>query len=94
MMFFDDKRKINKVKIPKTKNSLIVEGAGGVLVPLNQNLFVLDLIKYFELEVVLVSNDYLGSINHTLLTIEVLKKNNIKIKGIVFNNSISISVYV
>ena len=65
---------------------LIIEGAGGVLVPINDsNETIVDLITTLDAECVVVSNHYLGSINHTLLTIEALKARNIKIKGIVFN---------
>jgi dethiobiotin synthetase len=76
---------IERFVLPETKNILIIEGAGGVLVPLNDKYFIIDLIKKFEAEVILVSENYLGSINHTLLTVEALKKRNIPIKGIVFS---------
>ncbi len=82
--------KLSDFSIPHFNNNLIIEGAGGILVPLNENLLIIDLIKLFNAEVVLVSDDYLGSINHTLLSIEFLKSNNIKIKGIVFNKSSNI----
>lgn len=71
-------------ELPTTK-PLIVEGAGGVMVPINQNEVMLDLIKKLNLKVILVSNFYLGSINHTLLTIDILKNHHIEIAGIVFN---------
>ncbi len=73
--------------IPETTNPLIVEGAGGVLVPLNDNDCIADLISYLNLEVVVVADLYLGSINHTLLTIEALKNRNARIKGIIFNGT-------
>ena len=57
---------------PKTKNHLIIEGAGGLLVPLNNDETILDLIRP-HYKVVVVSRHYLGSINHSLLTIETLK---------------------
>lgn len=76
---------INAFKLPETNNHLIVEGAGGLLVPISDNYTVIDLIKKFEIEVILVSRHYLGSINHTLLSIEALKNRNINIKGIIFN---------
>ena len=57
------------------------------MVPLTGNYFILDLIKKFNAEVVVVVQNYLGSINHSLLTIEVLKQNNINIVGLVFNGS-------
>lgn len=70
---------------PHTSNkNLIIEGAGGLLVPLNDIETVLDLIKP-EYQVIVVSRHYLGSINHTLLTIEILKQHNCNILGILFN---------
>jgi len=76
---------LSKIKLPVTKNNLIIEGAGGLMVPLNDKTLVIDLIKYLKVEVVLVSKNYLGSINHTLLSIDLLKGRDIKITGIVFN---------
>ena len=74
----------NKVKRPSTKNKLIIEGAGGLLVPLNDSETVLDLIKPTD-KVIVVSRHYLGSINHTLLTIETLKQRGLLIFGIIFS---------
>ncbi len=71
--------------LPSTDRDLIIEGAGGCLVPLSKDFFVIDLIDMFKAQVVLVSNFYLGSINHTLLTVEALKQRNVPIKGIIFN---------
>ncbi|QHL86687.1 dethiobiotin synthase [Nibribacter ruber] len=76
---------LNNIQLPQTQNHLIVEGAGGVMVPLNNNELVLDLISKLNLEVILVSRNYLGSINHTLTTLEVLKARNISVVGIIFN---------
>lgn len=70
---------------PKTENQLLIEGAGGLMVPLNANSLVIDLIKQLNAEVILVSQNYLGSINHTLLSIEALKQRGIAIKGVLFN---------
>ncbi|MEH0158558.1 dethiobiotin synthase [Limibacter armeniacum] len=70
---------------PKTSKDLIVEGAGGVLVPVNDHDFVIDMPQQWKMPVVLVSNHYLGSINHTLLTVNELKRRNIEVVGIVFN---------
>jgi dethiobiotin synthetase len=75
---------LKKIIEPKTKNNLVIEGAGGVLVPLNNKDCVVDLIKP-DYEVVIVSRHYLGSINHTLMTIEILKLRNLNIKGIIFS---------
>ncbi len=69
---------------PKTDNHLVIEGAGGLLVPLNDNDCVIDLIQK-DYKVILVSRHYLGSINHTLLSFEVLKSRNIKVAGIIFS---------
>lgn len=77
-----DMEKINK---PNTENHLIIEGAGGLMVPLNQHDLMIDLIKKLACPTILVSRNYLGSINHTLLSIEALKNRNIPIEGIIFN---------
>ncbi|MCW4470306.1 dethiobiotin synthase [Flavobacterium sp. MFBS3-15] len=77
---------IKEIKEPKTGNHLIIEGAGGVLVPLNGNDVVADLIKR-DYKVILVSRHYLGSINHTLMTIEVLKSRGVIVEGVIFNGN-------
>lgn len=64
---------------------LVIEGAGGCLVPLNNQHFVIDIAAKFKAEIILVSNLYLGSINHTLLTFEALKQRKLSVKGIIFN---------
>ena len=71
---------------PSHSNYLIVEGAGGIMVPLNENEFVLDLVKKLQAPVILVSRNYLGSINHSLLTAAACKANNIPVAGWVFND--------
>ncbi|MES2395447.1 MAG: dethiobiotin synthase [Bacteroidota bacterium] len=76
---------IDTLALPITSNSLIIEGAGGLMVPLNDEFLVIDLIQKLKVEVILVSSNYLGSINHTLLTVEALKNRNIPIAGIIFN---------
>jgi dethiobiotin synthetase len=76
---------LNDFKIPETKNNLVIEGAGGCLVPLNDKDYVIALAKKFESEIILVSNLYLGSINHTLLSAYYLSNQKFKVKGIVFN---------
>jgi len=74
-----------KIQIPKTDNNLIIEGAGGLMVPLNERELLIDLIKALNVEVILVSQNYLGSINHTLMSVNLLKQYNIAIKGLIFN---------
>lgn len=76
---------LNAFHLPETKNNLVVELAGGIMVPLNEKHTNLDLIERLGLPVILVSKNYLGSINHTLMSFEILKSRNIKIAGIVFN---------
>jgi dethiobiotin synthetase len=77
---------LNKITEPSTKNHLVIEGAGGLFVPLNDTDCVIDLIKP-DYKVVVVSRHYLGSINHTLLTIEALQNRKINIAGIIFNGN-------
>ena len=77
---------LSDFKLPNCNNSnLIIEGAGGLLVPINNTHVVADLIKYLDSEVLLVSKNYLGSINHTLLTLNELLSRKLKISGIIFN---------
>ena len=72
-------------KLPSTTNHLVIEGAGGLMVPLNNRILIADLITHFKSSVIVVSRNYLGSINHTLLTIQELRSRDIPIIGIVFN---------
>jgi dethiobiotin synthetase len=75
---------LNQIIEPETANHLVVEGAGGVFVPLNSKDCVIDLVQP-DYKVIVVSRHYLGSINHTLLTIEALEKRKITIAGIIFS---------
>ncbi len=75
---------LKKIAAPQTENHLIIEGAGGVFVPLNEKDCVIDLIQT-DYKVIVVSRHYLGSINHTLLTIEAFKNRKINIAGIIFS---------
>ncbi len=72
-------------KLPETDNNLLVETAGGLMSPLAEGFLIIDLVEKLKLPVVLVSNNYLGSINHTLLSVSALKQRNIHILGIVFS---------
>lgn len=76
---------IEKFSLPKTSSGLIIEGAGGCLVPLNDSNFVIDLAPKLKSEIILVADLYLGSINHTLLTSHLLKTRGYTVKGIIFN---------
>lgn len=79
------KIQLEDFSLPVTNNHLVIEGAGGLMVPLNNKILIADLIAFFKTSVVLVSRNYLGSINHTLLTVQELKRRGIPILGIVFN---------
>ncbi len=78
---------IDTITLPQTENTLIIEGAGGLMVPLNEKDLMIDLIQKIDAELVLVSSHYLGSINHSLLSIELLTQRNIPIKGLIINGN-------
>ncbi|ACU04118.1 dethiobiotin synthase [Pedobacter heparinus] len=78
---------IEAIRPPATDNNLVIEGAGGLMVPLNDNELILDLIKALNAKVIVVSQNYLGSINHTLLTLEVFKAHSINVEGLIFNGT-------
>ena len=76
---------LDALELPNLNENLIVEGAGGILVPFNLKAETYaDCVVKWGLETIIVSKHYLGSINHTLLTIELLKSKGIRIKGLVF----------
>lgn len=76
---------IEDFQLPEVESNLIIEGAGGLMVPVNSNgLLYIDLFQKWNVPVILVSRHYLGSINHTLLSAEALKSRNIPVEGIVF----------
>lgn len=76
---------LHKLSLPSTSNTLVIEPPGGVMVPLNSRELNINLIKQWNMPVVLVSQNYLGSINHTLLSVEALKHHGIELSGIIFN---------
>ena len=71
--------------LPKKEEKIIVEGAGGILVPINEIYFIVDIIKKLGLPILLVARSGLGTINHTLLTVNELKKRNLPLQGIILN---------
>ena len=75
----------NKLRLPKVNGSLIVETAGGLMVPITRNFLQIDQVKKWDLPVILVCKSTLGTLNHTLLSIEALQKRNINILGLVIN---------
>jgi dethiobiotin synthetase len=77
---------LKEIQEPKTENHLVVEGAGGIFVPLNEKDTIADLIQP-DYKVIIVSRHYLGSINHTLLTIEAIQNRGFQVHGIIFSGS-------
>ncbi len=76
---------LDEIKLPTSNSKLIIEGAGGLLVPLNYNNHTIcDIVAKFNYPVVLVVKEYLGNINHTLLTLAHLKHRRIPVYGIVY----------
>ncbi|KAK7573521.1 hypothetical protein V9T40_010712 [Parthenolecanium corni] len=76
---------VDKIKLPADTNNLIVEGAGGLYVPLNDDLMMIDLIQKLNIPVILVARTSLGTINHTLLSLNALRQREIPILGIILN---------
>ncbi len=80
---------IAKINMPITQNNLIIEGAGGLLVPLNNDFLMIDFIEKSNAKVIVVVNDYLGSINHTLLSFEAVEHRGIEVFGYIINGKCS-----
>ena len=78
---------LSSLIVPKTNNNLIIEGAGGPLVPLNDKHLVIDIAKKSDADIILVVNNYLGCINHALLCLEYFFSNNLPLCGIVLNGN-------
>lgn len=77
--------RLDDFKLPETQNTLIVEGAGGLMVPLSDDTFMIDLIEKLKLPSALVVRNYLGCINHTLLSIMALQQRNITLEYLILN---------
>ncbi|HCJ11818.1 MAG: dethiobiotin synthase [Verrucomicrobia bacterium GWF2_51_19] len=75
---------LESIILPNAKN-LIVEGAGGVLTPLNSNALMVDLMRQFNLPTLLVASTRLGTINHTLLSLEALQSRHIRVLGVILS---------
>ncbi len=82
-----DKNPIQKklLNLPEVNSNLIVETAGGLMVPLTRDFLQIDQIKIWKLPVIIVCRSSLGTLNHTLLSIEALQKRKIKILGLIIN---------
>ena len=74
------------LQLPETERTLVVEGAGGLMVPLSDDLLVIDVLEGWKLPTVLVVQTYLGCINHALLSVEALRKRGIPLLGVVMND--------
>lgn len=83
----------DQLLIPATENPLIIELAGGLMVPMHEDYLNIDWVEELDLPVILVSNYYLGSINHTLLSWELLMQRGIKVLGIIFNGEKNSSTF-
>lgn len=79
------KIEIKNIVLPETDNILVIEGAGGLMVPINEDELMIDLIEELDAEVILVSQNYLGSINHTMLSCMALADRKLRVLGIVYN---------
>ena len=78
---------LDKITLPPSDRPLIIEGAGGLMAPLNDQDLMIDLIHKFDLPVILVASAKLGTINHTLLSLEALRTRHIKIQGVILNGA-------
>jgi len=83
---------LDEIHLPTTTHDLIIEGAGGIFVPINETHFVIDIAKKYDCEIILVISNYLGCINHTLLSIDYLVNHHYKIKALVFNGTFETEV--
>jgi dethiobiotin synthetase len=81
------KIQLEHIALPETTNNLIIEGAGGLAVPLNDEDYVIELSRTLDAEVILVCRNYLGCINHSLLSIDYLLHREYQVKGLVLIGS-------
>jgi dethiobiotin synthetase len=82
---------LKNVFLPQSQNQLIVEGAGGLMVPLNNQELMTDLVKQLDLPIILVVPTYLGCINHALMSLEVIKNKSLTLEAIIFNGDESLA---
>lgn len=76
---------LDRLRLPEGRGPLIVEGAGGLMVPLNGRHLVIDLIEQLGLPTVLVCRTTLGTINHSLLSLEALRRRSLPVAGVILN---------
>lgn len=79
--------KLTDFSLPDTENHLVIEGAGGLMVPLSNQLRMIELIQHFDAAAILVIRNYLGCINHSLLSMEALFNRNIPLRAVIINGA-------
>ena len=79
---------LQQIRLPVTQNRLVIEGAGGVWVPVNPQQNMMDLIKHLDARVIVVSRGTLGTINHTCLTLEALRSRGIDVLGVIISGAV------
>lgn len=80
---------LSAIRLPDTKGPLVVEGAGGVMVPINETALMIDLMERLALPTIVVARSGLGTINHTLLTLEMLRRRRVPLLGVVMNGQLN-----
>jgi len=89
--FENVKIKLTDFALPITENHLVIEGAGGLMVPLSDQFRMIELIQHFEAAVILVIRNYLGCINHALLSMEALSSRNIPLQAVIINGEMDVA---
>lgn len=84
---FDELVAFSRKAIDDTSGPVVIEGVGGVMVPLDEKHTVLDWMKALEIPLVVVTGTYLGTISHTLTSLDVVKRNGLTIKALVVNET-------
>ncbi|NVK18272.1 MAG: dethiobiotin synthase [Methylocystaceae bacterium] len=82
--------KLDEIEKPEVEGNLIIEGAGGVYVPINNDHMMIDLIEKMNCETIVVARSGLGTINHTLLTLKALRDKGIAITGVILNGPVNL----
>lgn len=80
---------LKQINLPQSDKPLVVEGAGGIYVPINEQHTMMDVMKKLNLPIIIVTRGTLGTINHTLMTIEALRQNELSIHGVIFNGELN-----
>ncbi|MGE3529125.1 MAG: ATP-dependent dethiobiotin synthetase BioD, partial [Methyloceanibacter sp.] len=76
---------MTKLAAPRCEGPLVVEGAGGLLVPLDDHSYLIDLARELDLPLILVARSTIGTINHTLLSLEAIRRRGLPLAGVVMN---------